>query len=196
MFDVHGHLKFEHTYFNSILNAELVNLTWKGFYFGLFFLIITYSNNNSISYHINHESGSIAKDYSSDQIFAMINTMTTCLALMSCMIPEALLLAVIICLNEYTQLNMFKTKQLTFRKLESFENIGAVNCLCLEKEGAINKSNDMSVKNYLIYGVDSDRMCEIRHIWQECLSHCCTAWKDKLGDDNLDDYGFRGNLTE
>lgn len=99
------------------------------------------------------------------------------------MIPEALLLAVIICLNEYTQLSMFKSKQLTFRKLESFENIGAVNCLCLEKEGAINKSNDMSVKNYLVYGTNSNEDSAIKHIWQDCLSHSCTAWKDKVADD-------------
>lgn len=191
---MHGHLKFEHTYFNSILNAELIDLTWKGFYFGIFFLFVTYSNNNSILYHLDHENPTITKNFTSDQLFSMINTMTTCLALMSCMIPEALLLAVIICLNEYTQLNMFKSKQLTFRKLESFENIGAINCLCLEKEGAINKSSDMSVKNFLIYGVSDDSSGSIRQIWQDCLTHCCTAWKDKTADDG--DFEFKGNLTE
>ena len=48
-------------------------------------------------------------------------------------IPEALSLAVIYCVSAYASLDIFNSGSIIFRRLKSLENMGRVNCLCLEK---------------------------------------------------------------
>lgn len=63
-------------------------------------------------------------------------------------IPEALTLAVIYCLSEYSSLELFSKGKLVFRKLKSLENMGRVNCLCLEKQGTLTSCGKMQVKEF------------------------------------------------
>ena len=63
-------------------------------------------------------------------------------------IPEALSLAVIYCLSAYASLKIFNNGDIIFRKLKSLENMGRVNCLCLEKQSTFMHMDQMNVVQF------------------------------------------------
>jgi magnesium-transporting ATPase (P-type) len=67
-------------------------------------------------------------------------------------IPEALTLAVIYCLSEYASLSIFESGNIVFRKLKSLENMGRVNCLCLEKQSTFTDVEKQKVEEFKMTG--------------------------------------------
>jgi P-type E1-E2 ATPase len=68
------------------------------------------------------------------------------ITLIIAIIPEGLSLAVIYCMSEYSSLSIFSKGKLIFRKLKTLDNLGRVNCLCLEKGGTLTNHDKMIIE--------------------------------------------------
>jgi magnesium-transporting ATPase (P-type) len=73
---------------------------------------------------------------------------TVCLVI--AVIPEGLQLAVIYCLSQYASIGLYKKGDLIFKKLKTLENMGRLDFLVLEKQGALENINDSYVKKWYI----------------------------------------------
>lgn len=76
------------------------------------------------------------------------------LTLLISVIPEALSLAVIYCLSEYSSLHSFNSGHILFKRLKSLENMGRLDCLCIEKQGTLTLSDGMEVETFKFSGID------------------------------------------
>ena len=73
---------------------------------------------------------------------------------MIAVIPEALSLAVIQCISEYSSLGLFSKGQIVFKNMKSLEKIGKVKYICLGKRGMFTDISGLRVNQLLLNGID------------------------------------------
>ena len=145
-------IKNEKTDFKDILEDHNVYIGKIGNkYFAATFIII-FLIRGSVMFYYDHDFKHLAqKDIVLLKMF--LDILQVCICLTISLIPEALMLAVIICLSEYTSMSLIESGKLVFRKLKALETMGNINCLCIEKEGTLTMSDNMQVAVIQIYGV-------------------------------------------
>ena len=78
----------------------------------------------------------------------MLRLVILVLTLIISIIPEAVTLAVIYCLSEYSSLQIFSQGKVIFKNVRTLENAGRISVLCLEKAGTLTQVDKMWVNRF------------------------------------------------
>jgi len=138
--DVEGHILDEQVEFKDLLDSYSIRIGKIANLIGILFftgMMVRYYLEMTNKLPVYHEHGRTKADMFAFILRCIIISITLVISI----IPEAISLAVIYCLSEYSSLMMFKNGKIVFRKLKSLENMGRVNCLCLEKQGTFTLSD-------------------------------------------------------
>ena len=81
-----------------------------------------------------------------DYLADFLDVNTVCMCLIVALIPQAMKLAHMVCLAEYSKHILFKTNKISFSKIAALEKLGSVDCICLEKEGTLTMSDCKEVR--------------------------------------------------
>lgn len=144
-----GHIIDEELEFKDMLESYSIKIGIFANYFAVFYIVsMMYKHHYSFS-HDSENDAKLGKD-----LQHLLQLFIYALTLMISVIPEALSLAAIYCLSEYSSLNVFESGKIMFRRLKSLENMGRVDCLCLEKQGTLTISGGMRVETLKLSGTD------------------------------------------
>ena len=92
-----------------------------------------------------------------------LELMIITLSLIIAVIPEGLQLSVIYCLSQYASIRMYSDGDLVFKKLKTLENMGRIDFLVLEKQGALETINKSIVEKWWIPGCIDSHVDHLNH---------------------------------
>lgn len=153
--DMHGHIMDEKMEFSDVLDSYCVYVGHLVHTFAFCYMIIIMAMHEY--YQLDTELGiKKPKDhYNSEERFCVfLNQTIVVLCLMIAVIPEALSLAVIQCISEYSSLELFSKGKIVFKNMKSLEKIGKVKYICLGKRGMFTDLSGLRVKQLKIVGID------------------------------------------
>ena len=107
-----------------------------------------------------------------EKLHYALNVFMYTIVLIIVIIPEALPLAVVYCLSEYSNLELFDKGKIIFKNIKCLDYMSRINCLLLEKQGSFTNNDNIQVKKLLRSGIDFCAGDEPRSDWSSCSSDC------------------------
>ena len=186
------HLKSNDTTISSYKSqvSELANIFGFVFFCLMIFrkVLTDYLNIKTVTSFAESFKYHDGKDSGLDMIYLQIGLdyflVTICMIMV--LVPSTIDMTSVICLTEYSKLQLFKNKDLLFRNQQALEVMGRVNCICFERQGTISAIELMHVEKWFFCGIETDiRPC---NYIIDCLWFSSIAW--------VEEKRFKGNKTE